>query len=242
MKRAELQYLLLEHFFPPLNALVRRRLIDIARTAGKDALMMDVGCRTSPYTIGVPARFVLTDLPKTTELQERLYLGLTGAMIQRQYGRRSNVLAILYDDMTRSSLAAETFDCVVAVEVLEHVEKDGQFVAEVHRVLKRGGSFLMTTPNGDFVPNTSPDHKRLYGRRDLHDLLAMHFEHVGVEYAIRSGRTFRLGHDSLSLRKPFRTAWIMLSNVVNAIQSSGERIKSQASGAEHLIAVARKQS
>jgi SAM-dependent methyltransferase len=242
LKRAELLYLLLERFFVPLNGQVRRKLISIAKPAGPHPRMLDVGCRTSPYTIGVPAHFVLTDLPKTTELQEALYLGLTGAMIQRQKARRSNVHAIVYDDMTCSSLANETFECVVSVEVLEHVERDDLFVAEVHRVLKRGGVFVMTTPNGDFVREVAPDHKRHYQRRQLLDLLKTHFERVSVDYAIRGGKTFEWGHDSWSLRKPWKTAWIMANNFINGILSSGESIKTQADGTQHLVAVAWKKT
>jgi 2-polyprenyl-3-methyl-5-hydroxy-6-metoxy-1,4-benzoquinol methylase len=42
---------------------------------------------------------------------------------------------------------SETFDLVVAIEVIEHVVDKPRFVAEAWRVLRPGGRFLLTTPN-----------------------------------------------------------------------------------------------
>jgi SAM-dependent methyltransferase len=41
------------------------------------------------------------------------------------------------------------FDCVVAIDVLEHLEDDGPFLREVHRILRGGGRAVITVPNGD---------------------------------------------------------------------------------------------
>lgn len=239
---SEFLHLALEPFFPPLYLKVRRRLLEVAREMDGQGLMLDVGCRTSPYTIGVRGRFVLSDLPKKTELQQRLYLGLSGDMVEKLHQRRSNIVTVVFDDMTQSSFRAGRFDCVSAIEVLEHVERDGLFVSEVHRVLKNGGAFVMSTPNGDHVSSANiPDHKRHYTRAQLHDLLAAHFASVEVHYAIRSGKFFQWGHDSWSLRNPLKTARIMAANFLSLVQSSGNGIANRASGAEHLIAIARKE-
>jgi SAM-dependent methyltransferase len=45
--------------------------------------------------------------------------------------------------------AGETFDCVVAIDVLEHLASDQPFLAEVRRVLRPGGRGVITVPNGD---------------------------------------------------------------------------------------------
>jgi 2-polyprenyl-3-methyl-5-hydroxy-6-metoxy-1,4-benzoquinol methylase len=54
------------------------------------------------------------------------------------------------------SLPADTFpfpdgqfDCVVSIDVLEHLPEDQKFLREVGRVLKMGGRALVTVPNGD---------------------------------------------------------------------------------------------
>src|SRR5688500_16299459 len=118
----ELGYLCLEAFLPPLHGMMRRRLLRCTkRRLFPDVL--DVGGRKSHYTVGVPARITITDLERTTAQQSQLDLGMTAAMIAQTQGRRSNIHRIIVDDMTRSALPGQTFDCVVAVEVLEHVEE-----------------------------------------------------------------------------------------------------------------------
>lgn len=41
------------------------------------------------------------------------------------------------------------FDLVIAIDVLEHLEKEWPFLKELTRVLKPGGSAIVTVPNGD---------------------------------------------------------------------------------------------
>jgi SAM-dependent methyltransferase len=41
------------------------------------------------------------------------------------------------------------FDCVVSIDVLEHLRQDQPFLSEVRRVLKSGGKAVVTVPNGD---------------------------------------------------------------------------------------------
>lgn len=41
------------------------------------------------------------------------------------------------------------FDCVISIDVLEHLEDDQPFLRELGRVLKKGGTAVVTVPNGD---------------------------------------------------------------------------------------------
>lgn len=41
------------------------------------------------------------------------------------------------------------FDCVVSIDVLEHLKQDQPFLRELRRVLKPGGKAVVTVPNGD---------------------------------------------------------------------------------------------
>ncbi|MBI3362697.1 MAG: methyltransferase domain-containing protein [Chloroflexi bacterium] len=240
MTSFERLYLGLEPFFPPLWQRVRCELTRLGKERHGVLSILDVGGRKSHYTIGVPGRVTVTDLLRKTAVQQSLSLGVNGEIARQLRARRSNLQWVVFDDMTRSAFRAELFDCVVAVEVLEHVEEDEAFVREVQRVLKPGGVFLMTTPNGDFLRNTNPDHKRHYARRQLEDLLKRHFEQVGVEYAVLGGRFRRWGRKSWSMRRPLATVKSMLGNFLNARQSSREELKDQAQGTHHLVACARK--
>lgn len=240
MKGFEYKYLCVERFFPALYQTVRRRLLDIAETSPGPVRILDVGGRKSHYTIGVPAEVILSDIPRQTDLQGELHLGITNQIISELKARRSNIAAVLFDDMTHSSFGCNLFDCVVAVEVLEHVEEDDRFVREVHRVLKPGGVFLMTTPNGQFVENTNPDHKRHYTKKGLSDLLTGVFDSATVEFAVKAGFFYDAGLQSWSFKRPLNTAMSMMGCFVNSIQSSNGRVAGQAIGTQELIATARK--
>jgi ubiquinone/menaquinone biosynthesis C-methylase UbiE len=45
--------------------------------------------------------------------------------------------------------ANQQFDCVVAIDVLEHLDEDQSFLQEIKRVLRPGGQAIVTVPNGD---------------------------------------------------------------------------------------------
>jgi SAM-dependent methyltransferase len=239
LKPFELAYVCMEPLLPPLYAQVRKRLRHLAR--GQRAFrLLDVGGRKSHYTVGVPARVTITDLERTTAQQVNLNLGVTDSMVAQTYARRSNIERILVDDMTESSLPDASFDCVVAVEVLEHVDLDVAFVQHAQRVLRPGGVFLMTTPNGDWVTVTNPDHRRHYRRVELKALLSACFDDVHVDYAIADGSLRQLGLRSWSTTQPLRTAVTMASNVANRWQSGRAYLRDQPVGTRHLIATARK--
>jgi SAM-dependent methyltransferase len=240
MTAFELGYLAAEPFLPPLYSTVRKRLLAFVRSASRPVDVLDVGGRKSHYTIGVPARVLVSELLRTEETQKRLNLGLTEPIVQQILRRRTNIENIVFDNMTASTLESERFDCVVAVEVLEHVQQDHKFVEGVHRVLRRNGLFLMTTPNGDAVPNTNPDHQRHYTREQLHAVLSAVFPDVQVDYAVAGGRFHDWGLGSWSLKRPVSTWLSMAGNVVNAWQSKSSELRDGRVAAMHLIAVARK--
>ncbi len=51
------------------------------------------------------------------------------------------------EDALNLSFEDESFDCVIALEVIEHVESDDRLVAEALRVTRPGGQVIYTTPN-----------------------------------------------------------------------------------------------
>lgn len=227
---------------PPLNRKVRGRAMRVVESSERPLSILDVGGRKSPYTIGLPADITIIDLPRETDVQHNLNLGVNEQIADELKRRRSNICNVVIGDMTASDLPTASFDAVIAVEVLEHVLEDEKFISEVARVLVPGGKFIMTTPNGDFVENRNPDHKRHYKKEQLVGLLSAYFGEVEVEYAIAGGYFRKIGLRSWSLSRPHHTVLSIFGNIVNSLQSRRSGISERAIGTHHLIATARKDS
>jgi len=45
---------------------------------------------------------------------------------------------------------SNTFDCVICIEVLEHLDEDERAIRELVRVLRKGGKLIVTAPSKDF--------------------------------------------------------------------------------------------
>ena len=72
--------------------------------------------------------------------------------------------------------ADESFDYVVSFQVIEHIKRDKEFVREVHRVLKRGGKFIVSTPNRPMSLTRNPWHVREYTAEQFSQLLSLFAE------------------------------------------------------------------
>lgn len=77
-----------------------------------------------------------------------------------------------------SGLPDNHFDFVVSFQVIEHIKKDKEFVKEIHRVLKKGGKFIVTTPNKKMSLTRNPWHIREYTVNELKSLLSNVFTSV----------------------------------------------------------------
>lgn len=68
--------------------------------------------------------------------------------------------------------ADESFDYVVSFQVIEHIKRDKEFVREVYRVLKKGGKFIVSTPNRPMSLTRNPWHVREYTAEQFSALLS----------------------------------------------------------------------
>jgi SAM-dependent methyltransferase len=100
----------------------------------------------------------------------------------------------------RFPFEADTFDVVVAGELLEHVRDPEHVVAEARRVLRPGGRFVGSVPNAyrlknrlRFVagrpPESDPTHLHMFRPADVHALLRAFSD---VELRLISSRFLRL--------------------------------------------------
>jgi ubiquinone/menaquinone biosynthesis C-methylase UbiE len=236
MKPFEFLYLCCEPGLPIMYARIRRILKGIVGAGPSGMRILDIGGRKSHYTIGVPARITISDLPRSNAVQHRLNLGISEQMMSQLQERRSNVEQIIFDDMTASSLPTAAFHCAVAIEVLEHVENDAAFLREVRRVLTPNGVFVMTTPNGDFVANRNP--KRHYRRCELIALLSREFKSVDVQYGIPDSRSYRMSLKSWSFRQPLDTMAAAVGGIINSLEERRAQRLGTRAGMRELIAIA----
>jgi SAM-dependent methyltransferase len=77
-----------------------------------------------------------------------------------------------------------SIDVVTSFETIEHFDSQQIFVAEVRRVLRPDGCFIVSTPDRDFYspPGSAPNpfHVRELDRAEFLDLLHQHFRYVSL--------------------------------------------------------------
>ena len=98
----------------------------IEQTRGKIfPVVVDIGSGTAPY--------------KKIVAHER-YIGI-------DIEDRGGVTDVLIEDVNKGlSLSDNTADMVLCTEVLEHVKKPDAVITELFRILKKGGTLILTTP------------------------------------------------------------------------------------------------
>ena len=74
-----------------------------------------------------------------------------------------------------------SFDYVITFQVIEHIKDDNTFVKEIFRVLKPGGSLLLSTPNKSMSLTRNPWHVREYKDFELEKLLKTSFTNVSMK-------------------------------------------------------------
>ena len=216
-----------------------KELLKVHTNGGTKPSILDVGGRKSPYTINLPMDVTLLDVPQEKGTREALNLGFTSEILKTIQKKRSNIKDVVIEDMTKSTLPDESYDAVVCIEVIEHVEADDIFVKNIAKVIDKGGWAYFTTPNGDYIknegPGKNPDHVRHYTRLELKTLLEKYFDNVDVHYAVKTGKHRVNGLKSYKSGNPFSVLKSISSNIINRFQSKGLEETSQETA--HLIAI-----
>ena len=128
---------------------------------------LDLGCGKGPYT------HLLPEGPGLDISREAL----------KEYRRGWKIQG----DAESLPVRDEAFDTVFCSELLEHVEDDVKVVSEVFRVLRPGGVFVLSVPNGLREEWHSPDwksptDKRIYTPETLTQLLGENLKFHSVRY------------------------------------------------------------
>jgi SAM-dependent methyltransferase len=114
--------------------------------------LLDVGCGAKPYrqVFGNVSRYIGIDRPAAQ-------------------GARTNSAPDVLAGADAIPFANETFDTVLATQVLEHLPDPGAFLRDACRVLKTGGSLILTFPHVSPLHEEPRDYYRYteHGSRHL---------------------------------------------------------------------------
>ena len=87
-------------------------------------------------------------------------------------------------------MADASIDVVVSFETIEHIERHGDFMSEIRRVLRPGGLLLLSTPDTRTYVESSPDqnpfHVKEMEKQEFIDFLGDGFSHArfGVQRCV----------------------------------------------------------
>ncbi|MFC1943693.1 class I SAM-dependent methyltransferase [Chloroflexota bacterium] len=165
------------------DLIVSRRLIkfEIGKYAFagqfvKDKIVLDLGCAGgygSSYLMTKGAKKVVgVDISKDAVENARAY-------------HENDGLYFLLSDVQQLPFHDNFFDVIVALEIIEHLERVEDFLNECSRVLKDGGTFICSTPNkGVGYPNvdkpSNPYHVKEFYIEELHQLLSQYLENINL--------------------------------------------------------------
>jgi SAM-dependent methyltransferase len=110
--------------------------------------LLDVGCASGSYTMRLAQGFHHVDaIDVEPERLEMFRAALEGTELEAKITiAQMSADALAFDD--------DQFDMVTTIEVLEHVPDLEGSIREIHRVLRPGGSFCITSPNRYFPIET----------------------------------------------------------------------------------------
>jgi len=140
----------------------------------QNAIILDVGCG---------AAYGLDFLSKTSKLAVGVDASSTAVSFARhRYGRD---FELCNQDACALAFQDEIFDVVISFEVIEHLKDVEIFLANVNRVLKPEGLFIVSTPNKIYMSpgRRSPIwkwHQQEFYYSEFQSLLKRYFESVDL--------------------------------------------------------------
>jgi SAM-dependent methyltransferase len=165
---------------------VPERIPFFQEAIGRGSRVLDLGCRSGAFT----RHFVAGN--------EVVGLDVDRAALAR--AAELGIETVVADVEEPLPFPDESFDAVVAGELLEHLRFPDALVAEVRRVLRPGGVLVGSVPNAyrlqsrlrflrGRAPEDDPTHLHMFSPSDVRSLLAA-FEDVTIDFV--GGRYRRL--------------------------------------------------
>jgi 2-polyprenyl-3-methyl-5-hydroxy-6-metoxy-1,4-benzoquinol methylase len=143
-----------------LNATRIQIFINMVNSIGSDLKILDVGCGDGVISepIMKMGNYVASvELPTVATL-----------------AKKCKVSTVMAGDAEQLAFASESFDVVIASEVVEHLWQPQSFLNEAHRVLKPNGYLIIETPEGEEGLNYD-SHRHYFTVERLKHMLSTRF-------------------------------------------------------------------
>ena len=166
---------------------------------GPSTSVIDVGCGAGRHAFEAYRRGADVVAFDRAESELRSVDTILRAMAETGEAPADASAKVVLGDALSLPYADETFDCVIASEILEHVPQDDAAIAELVRVLRVGGTLAVTVPRwlpeqvcwllSDEYHSNEGGHVRVYRASDLRDKIAsrgMQLTHRHHAHALHS--------------------------------------------------------
>ena len=149
------------HLDPSENVIFQRHMI-----AYKEASKLISG---TVLEIGCGEGYGISELVQFSEK----YIGVDkfDTYISEDIKKQNDIVFHRMEIPPLSNIEANSIDCVVTFQVIEHIQDDNYFLREISRVLKPGGKLLLTTPNKLMSLSRNPWHIREYTPFEMKEIL-----------------------------------------------------------------------
>lgn len=144
---------------------------------GPSTKVIDVGCGAGRHAFEAYRRGADVVAFDHDEAELRSVDTILRAMAETGEAPAAASAKVVVGDALKLPYADETFDCVIASEILEHIPQDDAAIAELIRVLKVGGTLAVSVPRwlpeqvcwmlSDEYHSNEGGHVRIYRASDL---------------------------------------------------------------------------
>ncbi len=166
---------------------------------GPSTTVIDVGCGAGRHAFEAYRRGADVVAFDRDESELRSVETILRAMGDNGEAPAGASAQVVVGDALNLPYADETFDCVIASEILEHVPQDDAAIAELIRVLKVGGTLAVSVPRwlpervcwllSDEYHSNEGGHVRIYRASGLRDKIAsggMQLTHAHHAHALHA--------------------------------------------------------
>lgn len=166
---------------------------------GPGSKVIDVGCGAGRHAFEAYRRGADIVAFDRDEPELRSVDTILQAMAEAGEAPAAGSAKVVLGDALSLPYADETFDCVIASEILEHIPRDDAAIAELVRILKVGGTLTVTVPRwlpericwllSDEYHSNEGGHVRIYRASALRNKIAsgaMELTHTHHAHALHS--------------------------------------------------------